>query len=116
MTENFGPGGCLVNPLNSSFPVGGVYSHNGPVCNTCGQGYIGNHTCKVSVLKDKIADLQKMIDQIEGQPKPPCCPPVTTTYPTPQWTQYDTSTCPCRKENGGSGVCGCIFGGPQITC
>ena len=27
----------------------------------------------------------------------------------------DTSGCSCRKENGGSGVCGCILGGIQIT-
>ena len=30
--------------------------------------------------------------------------------------KYDTSGCPCRQENGGSGLCGCIFGGPQVTC
>lgn len=24
--------------------------------------------------------------------------------------------CPCRPENGGSGVCGCILGGLQVTC
>ena len=28
----------------------------------------------------------------------------------------DTSACPCRRENGGSGVCGCTLGGPQVTC
>lgn len=29
-------------------------------------------------------------------------------------TQWDTSTCGCRKENGGSGICGCILGGTTI--
>ena len=30
---------------------------------------------------------------------------------------YDaTRNCPCRPENGGSGVCGCTLGGPQVTC
>lgn len=24
--------------------------------------------------------------------------------------------CPCRHENGGSGICGCVLGGFQITC
>lgn len=24
--------------------------------------------------------------------------------------------CPCKPENGGSGVCGCILGGPSVTC
>lgn len=24
--------------------------------------------------------------------------------------------CPCRPENGGSGICNCILGGPRITC
>lgn len=33
--------------------------------------------------------------------------------PTPQ---FDRSTCPCNPERGGSGICGCIMGGPTITC
>lgn len=24
--------------------------------------------------------------------------------------------CPCRVENGGSGICGCVLGGLQVTC
>lgn len=99
---------------SSSFPVGSVYSWHGPVCNICGQGYIGNHTCRTSVLRDKIAELQKMIDKIEKKQQDPlkCCPP--NTAPGWNWTPYDTSGCPCRPENGGSGICGCIMGGPQI--
>lgn len=27
-----------------------------------------------------------------------------------------TASCPCRPENGGSGVCGCVLGGPKVTC
>lgn len=31
--------------------------------------------------------------------------------------RYDpTRHCPCRPENGGSGVCGCIMSGPKVTC
>lgn len=101
---------------NSSFPVGSVYSWNGPVCQVCGQGYIGSHVCKINVLKDKIAELQKLIEEIEDEPKSPMkCHPVKTDWTRPQWSR-DTSGCSCRPENGGSGVCGCIFGGPQITC
>ena len=33
------------------------------------------------------------------------------------WDPSDrTRNCPCRPENGGSGVCGCILSGPKITC
>lgn len=32
------------------------------------------------------------------------------------WQHNRNVSCPCRKENGGSGVCGCILGGPQVTC
>ena len=24
-------------------------------------------------------------------------------------------SCPCMPENGGSGICGCVLGGPKIT-
>lgn len=24
--------------------------------------------------------------------------------------------CPCKPENGGSGVCGCTLGGVKVTC
>lgn len=101
--------------INSSFPVGSVYSHNGPVCSICGQGYIGTHTCKVSVLKDKIAALEKIIEQIENQP------PTMIRYPQPETWQptrpygFDPSKCGCNPANGGSGVCGCVLGSWTIT-
>lgn len=36
-------------------------------------------------------------------------------YISGEWTAR-TQNCPCRRENGGSGVCGCILGGPKVTC
>lgn len=27
-----------------------------------------------------------------------------------------TASCPCRPENGGSGICGCVLSGARITC
>lgn len=39
------------------------------------------------------------------------CPPVTDWIPKDQ-----TSSCPCRPENGGSGVCGCVLGSGQFIC
>lgn len=27
-----------------------------------------------------------------------------------------TAGCPCRVENGGSGICGCVLSGWKITC
>lgn len=30
-------------------------------------------------------------------------------------THNGTRNCPCRPENGGSGICGCILGGPVVT-
>lgn len=40
--------------------------------------------------------------------------PVSVAVPV---KDYDpTATCPCRVENGGSGVCGCVMGAPKVTC
>lgn len=110
-----GGGGFASNHThNSSFPVGHVYSWNGPVCNVCGQGYLNEHKCEVSVLKAKIAALQAAIEELEAEPMK-CCPPNTSPG---MWTvpARDTSGCPCNPARGGSGVCGCILGGSQITC
>lgn len=38
----------------------------------------------------------------------------TGTDTSQQWDR--TRNCPCRAENGGSGVCNCILGGPQVWC
>lgn len=36
------------------------------------------------------------------------------TYPY-NTTTGSTRNCACRPENGGSGICGCVLGGPTIT-
>lgn len=71
--------------------------HNGPACGTCGARYIGQHTCSHADIVRRINELLGMLDTR---------PRLVDTRPT----------CPCRPENGGSGVCGCVLGGPRITC
>lgn len=82
--------------------------HNGPVCATCGRGYISAHSCNPADLLRKAADL---IDTARG---------LQAHERTMQRAVADpvdrTAGCPCRPENGGSGICGCIMGGVQITC
>lgn len=71
---------------------------NGPICQTCGTRYLGHHSCSEADLLRRIAELYALMNR---QPDAP---------------MDRTRTCPCRPENGGSGVCGCILSGPQITC
>lgn len=58
------------------------------------------------------------------RPEPPPPPPGHGPYYPQPWTfgTWGTGTithgnfgCPCRVENGGSGVCNCTLGGPTIT-
>lgn len=39
--------------------------------------------------------------------------PSITPY---SYGSFDPSKCPCNPALGGSGVCGCIMGGIQVTC
>lgn len=41
--------------------------------------------------------------------------PNSDTFTAPNVTDHYTS-CPCNPANGGSGICGCVLGGSQITC
>lgn len=70
---------------------------NGPVCQTCGARWLNSHRCSDADLARRIAELARMMGSQSA--------PVDRT-----------AGCPCRPENGGSGICGCILGGPQITC
>ena len=74
---------------------------NGPVCQTCGKGYLGMHQCSPADLLRKAADLIEQAGRLGGG----CA----------TGTVDQTRSCPCRPENGGSGVCGCTLGGPTIT-
>jgi len=73
-----------------------TFAWNGPVCGQCGAHYLGAHTCSREDILRHVTELLGLIDRA----------------PTADRTQ----SCPCRPENGGSGVCGCILGGPTITC
>ncbi len=73
------------------------FAWNGPICQRCDARWLGRHTCSIEDIQRRIHSLQAEIDRLR-QP------------------QDGTALCPCRPENGGSGVCGCILGGPQITC
>lgn len=72
---------------------------NGPTCGTCGSRYLGTHQCSA-------ADILRRVNELLGLIK----------LMPPQQPTDRTAGCPCRPENGGSGVCGCILGGPRITC
>lgn len=75
---------------------------NGPVCPTCGARYLGSHTCATEDILRRVGELLRLLG-----------PPQQYDLRSP----YDrTAGCPCRPENGGSGMCGCTLGGPQITC
>lgn len=81
---------------------------NGGVCTVCGARYLGSHgshDCSPLDLMKRAAELERMarekFERMSPQP---------TTGPADP-----TRGCPCRPENGGSGVCGCILGGPRIT-
>jgi hypothetical protein len=76
---------------------------NGPICPTCGARYLGSHMCSWEDLQRRIEELRTAQDRLTRGP-----------VSTPEFTDR-TAGCPCRPENGGSGVCGCILGGGQIT-
>lgn len=61
--------GIMPDRFNStSAPRVDVYLHNGPVCQTCGRGYIGAHECSAADLQRMIDGLQAKLDQIEQRP------------------------------------------------
>lgn len=75
---------------------------NGPICGTCGARYLESHACSHADIVRRVNELLALLDR---QPAPSCVRPLDSTR-----------ACPCRPENGGSGVCGCTLGGPQVTC
>lgn len=81
---------------------------NGPVCGTCGAKYLNRHKCSREDLLRKIAELQSLLGC------PSCGQQIGGAHfcPGPDLTK----NCPCRPENGGSGICGCTLSGPKITC
>lgn len=56
------------------------------------------HRCSREDIARRIAELARLMDDLDA--------------PAPVDRM---AGCPCRKENGGSGVCGCILGGTTIT-
>jgi hypothetical protein len=73
---------------------------NGPVCGTCGLRYLGSHRCSHEDITRRINELLALLKQ---QPQ------------TRDNLTFDRTGCPCRPENGGSGVCGCILSGPRVS-
>jgi hypothetical protein len=81
----------------------------------------------ISSLNAIIKSLNEMIMSLTA-PKVPNGFPGFPVQPQPWWHPQqvpffnvsDSSDpmahCPCRVENGGSGVCMCVQGGPKITC
>lgn len=91
--------------LATSSTTSTVTCHNGPICGTCGARYIGSHACSPADLERRVAELLALIAAMRSVATP------AIQVPTDR-----TASCPCRPENGGSGVCGCVLGGWQVTC
>lgn len=73
---------------------------NGPICPTCGARYLGSHRCSRDDIMRRINELMALLPGAQAPSAPGA----------------GGNNCPCRPENGGSGICGCVLGGPQITC
>lgn len=71
---------------------------NGPICTTCGARYLGHHKCSHEDITRRVLELLALLND----------KPAVDADPM--------RGCPCRPENGGSGVCGCTMGGPKVTC
>lgn len=86
---------------------------NGPSCPTCARTYVGVHTCSVEDLVRRASELREQADKLIEQAltRFASLGPQPTLGPTER-----VAGCPCRIENGGSGVCGCTLGGPKVTC
>lgn len=81
---------------------------NGPVCSTCGARWLGSHTCSHEDIVRRINELLALL-----KPRPVRA----VEHPGFSMPDHDPMRhCPCRVENGGSGVCGCVLSGPTITC
>lgn len=93
---------------------GTVSSHNGPVCTRCNVGYIDTHVCDPDVLiamaTELIAEAARIRDTAAKKAAERWDLRITTDQLPGQ------ALCPCRPENGGSGVCSCILGGVKVTC
>jgi hypothetical protein len=76
---------------------------NGPICQTCGTRYLGSHQCSHEDIRRRINELLLLLT------------PQVQTFVS-KHPEDRTANCPCRPENGGSGVCGCILSGPTVTC
>jgi hypothetical protein len=76
---------------------------NGPSCANCGKGYLGVHQCAPADIMARIRHLMDLLaDAASARPG--------------RDLPDRTASCPCRPENGGSGVCGCILSGTKVTC
>jgi hypothetical protein len=81
------------------------FTWNGPICPTCHTMYLGSHQCSREDIQRRIGEL---VDLLGTLPLP--------ARPRTSLDLDPTRSCPCRPENGGSGICGCTLGGPQVTC
>lgn len=73
-----------------------AYSWNGPICGTCGAMFLDSHRCSATDLIRRINELVALLANVDPVKEP-------------------TAGCPCRPENGGNGVCGCILNSLKVT-
>jgi hypothetical protein len=84
-------------------------AHNGPICTVCALRYVGVHTCSVEDLLRRADELREQAVRLEEKA-------LSRLGPQPTASPDRLAGCPCRTENGGSGVCGCTLSGPEVTC
>jgi hypothetical protein len=101
-------------------PVDHTDSGSVPTCQHCyhADGYVfTTYPASYPEVCCQCGD-RRMVRPAEPPPPPGHGPfyPQQARWPYPYTTTTGgTSRCSCRPENGGSGICGCVLGGPTIT-
>jgi hypothetical protein len=113
-----------VNPVISMTTSSGP-AWAGPTCPDCRIPYTGVHECAIEDLMEQAERLKakamKRFDELCPQPTigPEEFRAHRIKFDPPlriEVSEDRMAGCPCRPENGGSGVCGCTLGGPEVTC
>lgn len=95
----------MLSSWSSEWPNHRAEAWNGGVCGMCSERFLGSHQCSEDSLRRRIEDLEWQVERLRLQREE-----------LVGWPTAFAESCPCNPMNGGSGVCGCIMGGPQITC
>jgi len=89
----------------NNYSSNSINTWNGGICTVCNTKWIDYHECDA---KDLIDTAKRLLDRAEEILQ-------KDNFKRDNWSDARQS-CPCRPENGGSGICGCILGGFRVTC